>query len=97
MTFEQTDIKERLQWLVKLRWAGCIGVLVATHMVREIAGMTFPLIPVYQPAGKITISIGVSSYPEDGDSIEKIVKSADDALYGAKNAGRNRVVTAKRT
>lgn len=47
MTYEQTEIKDRLIWLVRLRWAGCIGVLVATHIVREIAGLTFPLIPVY--------------------------------------------------
>jgi diguanylate cyclase (GGDEF)-like protein len=50
-----------------------------------------------QPGGKITVSIGVASYPEDGDSADKIVKSADDALYGAKNAGRNKVVVSKRT
>lgn len=47
MTYEQSDIKERLYWLIKLRWAGCIGVLVATHIVREIARLEFSLIPVY--------------------------------------------------
>lgn len=55
MTYEQTEIKERLQWLIKLRWAGCIGVLVVTHIVREIAGLTFPLIPVYVILGLVAI------------------------------------------
>ncbi len=55
MTFEQSEIKERLQWLVKLRWIGCIGVLVVTHIVREIAGLTFPLIPVYIILGFVAL------------------------------------------
>jgi diguanylate cyclase (GGDEF)-like protein len=55
MTFEQSEIKERLQWLVKLRWIGCIGVLVVTHIVREIGGLTFPLIPVYIILGSVAL------------------------------------------
>ncbi|CAN0200170.1 unnamed protein product, partial [Phaeothamnion confervicola] len=38
-----------------------------------------------------TISIGVASFPEDGQSMDAIVGRADRALYKAKNAGRNRV------
>ncbi len=55
MTYEQSEIKERLQWLIKLRWAGCVGVLVGTHIVREIAGLTFPLIPVYLILGFVAL------------------------------------------
>lgn len=55
MTFEQSEIKERLQWLVKLRWVGCIGVLIVTHIVREIANLTFSLIPVYLILGFVAI------------------------------------------
>lgn len=39
---------------------------------------------------KITISIGVSEFDEK-DNIEKLIKKADDALYKAKELGRNRV------
>jgi len=39
----------------------------------------------------ITISIGVSTYPEDGEQPEILVQRADHALYRAKNSGRNRV------
>ncbi len=41
-------------------------------------------------AGKITASFGVTEYI-DGDTIESIFKRCDDALYVAKENGRNRV------
>lgn len=41
---------------------------------------------------EITISGGIGSFPEDGKSIKPILKAADDALYLAKNSGRNEVI-----
>jgi diguanylate cyclase (GGDEF)-like protein len=40
---------------------------------------------------RITISVGVAAFPNGGDNPEAILKAADQALYGAKAAGRNRV------
>ncbi|HDP98466.1 MAG TPA: diguanylate cyclase [bacterium] len=45
-----------------------------------------------QPNGKITVSMGVSTYPDDAQSFGQLVELADERLYKAKNAGRNRVV-----
>ncbi|MSM39878.1 MAG: diguanylate cyclase [Geobacter sp.] len=43
---------------------------------------------------KITISMGVATYPGPGvDSIDDIIRVADEALYRAKSEGRNRVIT----
>jgi len=42
--------------------------------------------------GKITVSLGVSEYPQHGDDAAELVKAADKALYQAKNSGRNQVV-----
>ena len=40
-----------------------------------------------------TMSIGISMFPEDGDTIWKCIKFADTALYVAKTTGRNKIVT----
>ncbi|WP_299817757.1 diguanylate cyclase [uncultured Roseibium sp.] len=45
---------------------------------------------VYLPE-KVTVSIGVSSAPEDGRTLEALFKRADLRLYAAKEGGRNRV------
>ena len=39
----------------------------------------------------VTISLGVSTFPFDGDSAQKIIEAADKKLYNAKNNGRNQV------
>ncbi len=41
---------------------------------------------------KKTLSIGIAKLPEDADSIWKVIKYADTALYEAKNTGRNKIV-----
>ncbi|CCN33566.1 Biofilm architecture maintenance protein mbaA [Vibrio nigripulchritudo SO65] len=37
----------------------------------------------------ITVSIGVATYPMDGDNIEHLLSNADTAMYQAKRAGKN--------
>ncbi len=41
---------------------------------------------------KVTISIGISCYPEDSKDRDDLLKKADIALYEAKRRGKNRVV-----
>ena len=42
----------------------------------------------------VTISIGVATAMAGSETLEQLLKRADEALYEAKNAGRNRVVVA---
>jgi diguanylate cyclase (GGDEF)-like protein len=44
---------------------------------------------------KITVSIGVATYPDDGKTGEQVLEAADQALYVAKHQGRNRVVISR--
>jgi diguanylate cyclase (GGDEF)-like protein/PAS domain S-box-containing protein len=44
--------------------------------------------------GTITFSAGVAVFPENGMTAESLVQCADQALYRAKQEGRDRVVTA---
>lgn len=40
--------------------------------------------------GYVSASIGITLYPEDANNLEELLKNADQAMYVAKNAGRNR-------
>lgn len=44
--------------------------------------------------GHLTVSIGVATAPQHGTSPEQLVRTADEALYRAKAAGRDQVVVA---
>ena len=39
----------------------------------------------------VTVSIGISNYPADGNHKDRIIARADTALYMAKRTGRNRI------
>ena len=39
----------------------------------------------------VTVSIGVSSYPDHGTDVDSLIRAADEAMYKAKRAGKNRV------
>lgn len=38
----------------------------------------------------IRASMGLSAFPEDGDTIEELLKKADEAMYTSKRSGKNR-------
>ena len=43
---------------------------------------------------KLTVSVGVASYPHHATSLTGLIQAADGALYRAKQEGRDRVVIA---
>ncbi len=44
-----------------------------------------------QPGGKLTVSMGVATYPHDAADIDGLIRRADRALYVAKADGKNRI------
>ena len=48
-----------------------------------------------QPLGFISVSGGIGSFPEDGESVNKVIQHADILLYQAKSEGKNRVLLHK--
>ncbi len=40
-------------------------------------------------AGRVTLSVGVAIFPDDGRDLPALIDAADSALYAAKRAGRN--------
>ena len=44
-----------------------------------------------QPEGKVTVSIGVATFPADANSKDGLIEAADSELYRAKQYGGNRV------
>ena len=47
------------------------------------------------PGGRLTVSVGVSTLGPSVSTLQSLIKSADEALYEAKRAGRNRVAISK--
>jgi diguanylate cyclase (GGDEF)-like protein len=66
---------------------------LAERLRERIAAHPFPHAEA-QPGGSMSVSVGVATLPDDADDAVALVRVADVALYGAKRAGRNRVVLA---
>ena len=70
---------------------GCQAGLVAERMRGQIENMEI-MLPDDSRSIRITASFGTAPYSvESGGNIDLLIKSADDALYRAKEKGRNRV------
>jgi diguanylate cyclase (GGDEF)-like protein len=67
------------------------GLRAAERIRSTIAEHPFPHCQ-NQPLGRISISGGVASWPADDSSVESLIRCADEALYQAKGAGRDRVI-----
>ena len=70
------------------------GFAAAERIRAAIESTKFPRAES-QPGGRITISGGVSQFPVDGTIGNDLILHADQALYQAKAAGRNRTVQFK--
>lgn len=70
------------------------AMMIAERVRATVAAEPFPIgqtLGVSQSLN-VTVSVGVSTLNGLGDSIEALLKRADEAVYEAKQAGRNRVI-----
>ena len=67
------------------------SLFVGERIRRAIEAETFPG-ENHLPLGRLTISLGIASFPTDGTTANELIHAADLALYRAKELGRNRLV-----
>lgn len=92
-SIRETDTVARLsgdEFIVLLD--GCKDVNdIFTAIKKLVASFQEPFV-IGNESFKITMSIGVSVYPNDGELASKLLKNADIAMYKAKAQGRNRYI-----
>jgi diguanylate cyclase (GGDEF)-like protein/PAS domain S-box-containing protein len=80
-----------------VRWGGEEFVIISSEtnlekahaLAERIRGITESY--KFDTVGKVTVSVGVTEF-EEGDRGDSFIKRTDDAMYKAKEKGRNRVV-----
>lgn len=91
---EQAQVSIRRSDLV-CRWGGEEFVIISPNSNRaqllQVADKVRRAVMALPDEPRVTVSLGVSAFPEDGDDIAALLRVADDALYRAKAEGRNRV------
>ena len=93
--FRSSDILARYggdEFVVMLPHTDKVGAFLAADRLREIVEQESFGGEESLPLGKITLSLGVTSFPDFGDNVEGILSYADKALYHAKKLGRNRTI-----
>lgn len=61
----------------------------AVQVAEKIVHLLSEPLPIDEQNIYISTSMGISLYPEDGTTLETLVKKADQAMYYAKQNGRN--------
>jgi len=79
------------EFVIILPETATAGALATAERIRDIVA-TRPIPVNGDREVTLTVSIGVVTYPDDADTEETLVGAADQALYVAKNGGRNRVI-----
>ena len=63
-----------------------------TERVRQIIAGSEILFDQNKPSLRISVSIGIAGYPQNSTNLKELCRMADQALYRAKEKGRNKVI-----
>lgn len=64
-----------------------VAMVAASKLRAAVEAHPFPL-------ERVTVSLGLASWPKNGETADEVIEAADKALYASKAAGRNRVTAA---
>jgi diguanylate cyclase (GGDEF)-like protein len=67
--------------------------LVAERIRQAVSSMVVPS-NTDKPLPQLTVSVGVASFPTNGQTLDEVIQASDKALYESKRLGRNRVTEA---
>ncbi len=86
-TVRETDLLARYggeEFVVIARGSDKEQTIVLAERIREAVALD----------SQVTVSIGVAGYPQNGETVEQLIQTADRAMYSAKRSGKNQVVVA---
>jgi diguanylate cyclase (GGDEF)-like protein/PAS domain S-box-containing protein len=71
------------------------GVAVAKRVAKKILTTLAEGFTLEGNIIRVTTSIGISMYPGNSDELESLIQTADEAMYEAKQAGKNQFVVSR--
>lgn len=96
-TLKESDVLARYggeEFIVVLPRTDTAGaVAVAERLRTAVAGLSLRKLAPVAPE-RVTISVGVATYPVHATTVAELIHAADEALYQSKSQGRNRVTCA---
>jgi diguanylate cyclase (GGDEF)-like protein len=77
---------------IVFRYGGEEFLIFLEHTSKQVAySVSERIRQAVQAQMPVTVSIGISTFPDDGQDTDELINKADVALYKAKEQGRNRV------
>lgn len=82
------------EFIVMMPDAGVAEALSMGERIRDAVG-THDFAKAMQREIRLSASLGVSVFPDHGNSVAELIQKADRAMYSVKNSGKNAVQLAK--
>jgi diguanylate cyclase (GGDEF)-like protein len=96
-TLKESDVLARYggeEFVVVLPRTDTAGAVAVAERLRiAVAGLSLRKLAPVAPE-RVTISVGVATYPIHATTVAELIRTADEALYQSKSQGRNRVTCA---